>query len=99
MLLAELFLGVAQVRLGLVRHDRAGGADLALDGGHGLTGGFADCAGNARDLGSGARAPTDLLDPGGHTTLVILGLSQVPAQTFLVGLLLGKRDVRCQIGL
>src|SRR5581483_6764346 len=98
-LLAQLFLGVTQMGLGLMRNDGPCGADLALDRGHGLAGCLPDHAGYARNVGAGGHLAAELLDARGDGALVLTRLGQVLAQALLVALLLGQRYVRCQISL
>jgi hypothetical protein len=101
-LLAELLLGVTQMRLCLVRHQRACGSDLSLDGGDRLAGDLADGVGNAghaRHVRHGGDLGPELLDARGHPALVIARLREVLAEALLVRHLLCERDVRGQIGL
>ena len=97
MLLAELLLRVAQVRLGLVADRGASRSNLTLHGGHGLSGDLADRSRNTWDVRPGA--PTERLDPRGDLALVVTGLLEVLLQALLVRLLLCQRDVRGEIRL
>jgi hypothetical protein len=97
-LLAQLLLRVAQMRLGLVGDDRARGSDLALDGGDRLAGDFPKRARDARDVGR-ARRSAELLDPRGDLPLVVARLGQVLAQALLVGHFVGQRDMRGEVDL
>jgi hypothetical protein len=99
MLLAELFLCVAQVGLRLGRHERPGGPNLSLDGGDGLAGHLADGVRDAWDVGHRRHLGAELLDPRSDSALVITRLGEVLAQALLVGHLLGERDVRGEVGL
>src|SRR3954447_5023225 len=100
-LLAELLLRIAEMRLRLTRDQCPCRPDLALDSGDRLAGRLPDDVrhGGLRGYGHGCRLAAQLLDPPRDRALVVAGLSQVPLEALLVRSLLGQLDVRGEIGL
>src|SRR5829696_2270216 len=100
-LLAELLLGVAEVRLWLARDERSRRTDLTLDPGDGLAGCLADRLRNRslRGDGHGRRLAAQLSDPPSDRALVFAGLRPMLLEALLVRHLLGELDVCREIGL
>src|SRR6187200_1149669 len=99
MLLAQLFLCIAEVRLGLAGDERTCNPDLALDPGYGLPCHLPHHVRNTWNVGPSRGLAAELLDAARDGTLVIACLLQVLPEALLVGLLLGQGNMRRQVGL